>query len=94
MEQPIFQALADPVRRKILELLGSHDMSAGDIAAMFPIAAPSVSRHLFILKSAGLIHDKRHGRHIIYSLNNAAVRDVIAWFYNSFGNVWMSQSSR
>lgn len=94
MEQAVFKALADPVRRKILELLGARDMPAGDIAACFPIAAPSVSRHLFILKSAGLIHDKRSGRSIIYSLNSSAVREVIAWFYNSFGNVWISQSGR
>ena len=55
MNDDIFKALSDPVRRKILEMLGARDMSAGDIADKFDITKPSISRHLAVLKSSGLI---------------------------------------
>ena len=91
MEDEIFKALSDPVRRKILEMLGSRDMSAGDIAAKFDITKPSISRHLAVLKASGLITDKRSGQRIIYSINATSVRDIIRWFYESFGNIWMKR---
>ncbi|MDP4132772.1 MAG: autorepressor SdpR family transcription factor [Bacillota bacterium] len=89
MNDEVFKALADPVRRKILEMLGTRNMSAGDIASNFDITAPSISRHLSILKTADLITDKREGQRLIYSLNTYAVREVIKWFYTSFGNIWI-----
>ena len=52
-----FKALGDPTRRRILELLSEGEMSAGDIAAHFDMAKPSVSHHLNILKNAGLVTD-------------------------------------
>ena len=91
MEDEIFKALSDPVRRKILEMLGTRDMSAGDIAGKFDITKPSISRHLAVLKASGLITDKRAGQRIIYSLNASPIRDVMRWFYESFGNVWMKR---
>ncbi len=90
MKDEVFKALADPVRRKILEMLGSRDMTAGDIASKFDISAPSVSRHLSVLKASGLITDKRSGQRIIYSLNAIAVRELIKWMYRHFGNVWIN----
>ena len=56
-----FKALADPSRRRILELLSGGEMTAGDIAANFDMAKPSVSHHLNILKAAGLVSDERRG---------------------------------
>ena len=57
-----FKALGDPTRRRILELLSEGEMSAGDIAAHFDMAKPSVSHHLNILKNAGLVTDERRGQ--------------------------------
>lgn len=61
-----FKALGDPTRRRILELLSEGEMSAGDIAAHFDMAKPSVSHHLNILKNAGLVTDERRGQNIDY----------------------------
>lgn len=91
MHDEIFKALSDPVRRKILELLGEGNMSAGDIATHFNITKPSLSRHLSVLKSAGLLLSKRNGQRIIYSLDTDQLREIMKWFYNSFGNVWMKR---
>ena len=63
-----FRALADPTRRQILQELKKGDLSAGQIAACFPISGPSISRHLSILKSADLISERREGNRIIYRL--------------------------
>jgi DNA-binding transcriptional ArsR family regulator len=64
----VFRALADPTRRQILQDLRAGELSAGDIAAKFPIKGPSVSRHLSILKAAGLVHERRDANRIMYSL--------------------------
>lgn len=64
----VFKALADPTRRQILQDLRDGELSAGEIAAKFPIKGPSVSRHLAILKAAGLVDERRDANRIIYSL--------------------------
>ncbi len=64
----VFRALADPTRRQILEDLQPGELTAGDIASRFTISAPSVSRHLGVLKSAGLIRERRDANRIFYSL--------------------------
>ncbi len=64
----VFRALADPTRRQILRDLRAGELSAGDIASRFPITGPSVSRHLSLLKAAGLVRDRREANRIIYSL--------------------------
>lgn len=81
MENGVFKALADPTRRKILELLSKKDMSAGEIADYFQISKPSISHHLGILKNADLINDERMGQNIIYSLNTSVFEDVMVWFF-------------
>jgi DNA-binding transcriptional ArsR family regulator len=65
----IFRALADPTRRQILTALKDNAMRAGEIVDMFTISAPSVSRHLSILKSADLVSERRDGNSIIYRLH-------------------------
>lgn len=77
-----FKALADPTRRHILELLARGDMTAGDIAAHFSMTKPSVSHHLNILKSAGLICDQRSGQNIVYSVNLTVFQELVKWFYD------------
>ena len=64
----VFKALADPTRRQILQDLRDGELSAGEIASRFPIKGPSVSRHLSILKAAGLVDERRDANRIIYSL--------------------------
>lgn len=78
----VFKALADPTRRRILELLAGGEMTAGDIAAQFDMAKPSVSHHLNILKAAGLVSDERHGQNIVYCLNLTVFQEVMKWFYD------------
>lgn len=77
-----FKALADPTRRRILELLAQGDMTAGEIAAQFSMTKPSVSHHLTILKSAGLISDQRSGQNIVYSVNLTVFQELVKWFYD------------
>ena len=77
-----FKALADPTRRKILELLAENDLNAGEIADCFNISKPSISHHLSILKNADLINDERQGQNIVYSLNTTVFEDVVKWFFD------------
>ena len=74
--------MADPTRRHILELLARGDMTAGEIAAHFSMTKPSVSHHLNILKSAGLICDQRSGQNIVYSVNLTVFQELVKWFYD------------
>lgn len=75
-----FKALADPTRRRILELLRDGDLTAGELAGHFDISKPSLSHHLATLKSAGLVSDERRGQSIVYSLNTTVMQDLIGWF--------------
>jgi ArsR family transcriptional regulator len=74
-----FKALADPTRRRILDLLKNGDLTAGEIADNFDMTKPSISNHLNLLKNAELIWDERKGQHIIYSLNTTVFQDVMKW---------------
>ena len=64
----VFRALADPTRRQILQDLRAGDLAAGEIAARFTISGPSISRHLSVLKAAGLVQERREANRIYYSL--------------------------
>jgi DNA-binding transcriptional ArsR family regulator len=64
----VFRALADPTRRQILQDLQGIELTAGDIASRFTITAPSVSRHLGVLRWAGLVVERRDGNRVFYSL--------------------------
>jgi DNA-binding transcriptional ArsR family regulator len=68
LSESVFRALADPTRRQILQDLRDGELAAGEIAARFPISGPSVSRHLAILRAAGLVRERRAANRIIYSL--------------------------
>lgn len=77
----VFKALADPTRRRILELLKEKDLSAGEIAEAFTIGKPSISHHLNLLKAADLVQSVRDGQSIVYSLNTTVFQEVVAWIY-------------
>ncbi len=64
----IFKALADPTRRQILQDLKHGELAAGEIAAKFPISGPSISRHLSVLRGAGLVTEQCDSNRILYSL--------------------------
>lgn len=66
--QPVFEALASSVRRKILAYLAHAELSAGDIAARFEISKPAVSQHLSILENAGLVASEKRGQYVFYRL--------------------------
>ncbi|KPU26333.1 ArsR family transcriptional regulator [Caloranaerobacter sp. TR13] len=78
----IFKALADPTRRKILELLKEKDLTAGEIADFFNISKPSISHHLNILKNVGLVLSEKVGQNIYYSLNTTAFQEIMKWIFD------------
>lgn len=77
--QNVTKAIADPVRREILNLLKRGRMSAGDIVSHFDITGAAISRHLSILKDADLVRDEREGTFIYYELNTSVFEDVLCW---------------
>ena len=77
--QDTMRALADPIRREILNMLKSGRMSAGDICAHFDVTGASISRHLSVLREADLIRDTREGKFIFYEINTSVLEDVMLW---------------
>jgi len=77
--QNTMKALADPVRREILNMLKKGRLSAGEIGEQFDITAAAISRHLSVLKDAGLIFDSREGKYIFYELNASVLEEVLLW---------------
>jgi ArsR family transcriptional regulator, arsenate/arsenite/antimonite-responsive transcriptional repressor len=71
-----YRALGDPTRREILRLLREGDLPAGELARRFEISWPSVSRHLKVLETAGLVSSRRRGGNIIYSLQTSVLEDI------------------
>lgn len=77
--QATLRALADPIRREILNLLKSGRLSAGEISDHFPVTGASISRHLSVLKEADLIRDTREGKFIFYDLNASVLEETLLW---------------
>ena len=77
--QNTLRALADPIRREILNLLKEGALSAGEITEHFEVTGASISRHLSVLKEADLIRDKREGKYIIYDLNASVLEETMLW---------------
>lgn len=74
-----FQAVSDPTRRAVLDLLRKGSRPAGEIARMFPVSRPAISKHLRLLRRAGLVQEHRRGRHRFYQLDPAPLRAVDRW---------------
>lgn len=83
--QDTLKALADPIRREILNLLKNGRLSAGEICEHFSVTGASISRHLAILKEADLIRNKREGKFIYYELNTSVLEDVMLWIIDLKG---------
>ena len=79
IREAAFQALADPTRRAVLDLLRSGSQPAGQIANAFPVSRPAISKHLRLLRRAHLVREHREGRNRIYHLNPEPLRAVDSW---------------
>jgi DNA-binding transcriptional ArsR family regulator len=81
-----FDALGDPNRRAIVELLGSGERTVQELADLLPISRPAVSRHLRLLKDAGLVVDEARGTRRLYRLHDDGVRAVEAYLRQVWGD--------
>src|SRR5215471_762613 len=88
-----FSAIAEPRRRKILELLAPRERPVGEIVAALGLAQPSVSKHLRVLKDVGLVDARRDGRQMLYRTNAAAIKPLHEWS-SRFERYWRSQLLR
>ena len=79
-------ALADPTRRRIVELLAERDLSAGELASEFATSRPGISRHLRVLREHGLVQSRADGRRRLYSLDPAPLGELDDWLsrYRAF----------
>jgi len=78
-----FRALADPTRRRILRLLRERPRTSGEIADAFQSSWPTISRHLAVLRSAGLIVQERKGQFIEYDVNTTVLQEVVEFLLDS-----------
>ena len=86
----VLHALADESRRTVLEILRSHPASAGELAEVIPIARPGVSRHLRVLREAGLVDVRQEAQRRIYSLRPEALMEVDEWL-EGYRTLWRSR---
>lgn len=86
----VLQALADGSRRTVLELLRDHPATAGELAAALPIARPGVSRHLRVLREAGLVDVQQDAQRRIYSLRPEALIEVDEWL-GAYRALWQNR---
>lgn len=79
----VFAALAHPTRRQILQDLRAGELAAGEIAAAFSASGPTISRHLSILRSAGLVTERRDANRILYSLVGDRLASTVGGFLSA-----------
>ncbi|MHA6287281.1 autorepressor SdpR family transcription factor [Maricaulis sp. CAU 1757] len=80
-----FKALSDPTRRRVLELLRSGPMSAGELAAAFDLSKPTLSAHFAVLREAGLVTSEKQGKSVVYHLQMSVLEDALLGFARLFG---------
>jgi len=81
----VFKALADPTRRKVLELLRTRPMTAGDLAEHFDFSKPTMSAHFTVLREAGLVDMEKAGKTVIYRIKLSVLEDALLGFAGTFG---------
>ncbi|UGT56465.1 ArsR/SmtB family transcription factor [Nocardia asteroides] len=86
----VFSALANPVRRQLLEALREGPRAAGDLAGRFELSRPAVSEHLAVLRHAGLVREEPRGRHRYYHLDADPLAEVGAWLH-PFEHYWRAR---
>jgi DNA-binding transcriptional ArsR family regulator len=77
MSDPAFKALSDPTRREILRLLGKRALTVGAIVDRFSLSQPAISRHLAVLRQAGLVSAERNGQNVVYALDTTVFQEVV-----------------
>ena len=82
-----FMALSDPTRRRIVEMLATRELRAGEIARRFDMTAPAVSQHLKLLREAGLVQVRRDAQRRIYASDPAGLAEMDAWL-GRFRRLW------
>lgn len=90
----MFKAMADPTRRRILQMLSEKNLNAGEIAEEFHMSKPAISRHLEILKSSELITCEKQGQYVIYAINTSAVEQMYCHFLNVFDGLSIHGKTR
>lgn len=86
----VLQALSDGSRRTVLEILRDHPATAGELADALPIARPGVSRHLRVLREAGLVDVRQEAQRRIYSLRPEPMAEVDAWL-GDYRALWQNR---
>jgi len=89
----VFNAIAEPQRRAILDLLASEERAVGEVERALGLAQPSVSKHLRVLREVGLVRVRRDGRRMLYRTNAAALRPLHEWA-GAFEKHWRDQLRR
>jgi DNA-binding transcriptional ArsR family regulator len=89
----VYEALADPTRRHVVELLANRERTAGELAAAFTVSRPAVSRHLRVLREAGLVRWRGDAQRRIYSLEPEPLDEVDAWL-ESVREFWRDHLDR
>jgi DNA-binding transcriptional ArsR family regulator len=85
MANPVFKALSDPNRRRVLELLRAGPMTAGELASEFSVSKSTMSAHFLILRNAELIVQERIGQQVYYSLRLSVLEEALTRFASLFG---------
>ena len=80
-------ALADPTRRQLLALLAAGEVAAGELAGRFPVSRPAISRHLRVLREAGLVTARTEGRRRLYALDPGPLRELDDWL-EPYRDLW------
>lgn len=83
-------ALADPVRRELVELLAGGEVAAGELAERFPVSRPAVSRHLRVLRAAGLVTVRAEGKRRLYALDPRPLRELDDWL-EPYRDLWATR---
>ena len=86
----VFEALADPTRRRILVILSGGELAAGALGERFAISRPAVSRHLRVLREAGLVQCRSEAQKRVYSLDPAPLEELDRWL-DSYRSFWTSR---
>jgi DNA-binding transcriptional ArsR family regulator len=88
----VFRAVADPARRRMLELLQRGDLAVAALSGSFRMSQPAVSQHLKVLREAGLVRSRKAGRRRLYRLERAPLERVYEWvarqLVDPFGHEW------
>jgi DNA-binding transcriptional ArsR family regulator len=84
------EVLAEPTRRRIVELLAARERSAGEIASHFPTSRPGISRHLRVLREHGLVRTREEAQRRLYSLDPAPLEELDAWIHH-YRRLWTNR---